>query len=208
MNSYGIYNATSGVINRIISTDQNNIALNVQAGESAIILLNDETDDKFYVSNGIITAYTSTELQLIATLPIGCIWSMPSRAVVDTAVMADIQARACAAINVKRDAVIAAFDQFTYNGVVYDGDVLAQANIQMTIDVITAGIPLPANFEWRASDNSMHPMAAADVISMNAARLVAQATLVFATYSTSWTLKAQINSATTRQQVEAITWSS
>lgn len=163
-----------------------------------------------YVLNGVITDYTSEQLTAFQSIPAGCSWSLPSCTVVDNVSLSTVQQLACSAVNIQRDSILSAFDRFTYNGVVYDGGPQAQTNIQMTINVITAGIPLPSNFEWRAQDNIMHPMVANDIIGLNAAMLSALATLTFSTFGISWQLKSQILAIqpgpTARAQVAAIGW--
>jgi len=163
-----------------------------------------------YVLDGVITDYTSDQLIAFQTISPGCSWSLPSCTVVDNFSLSTIKQLACSAVDTRRDSILATFDKFTYNDVVYDGNPPAQANIQMTISVITAGIPLPSNFAWRALDNTMHPMTSSDINGLNTAMLSALATLTFDTFGISWQLKSQIlavqEGSTARAQIAAIVW--
>lgn len=159
-----------------------------------------------YVSNGELTNYTTAQLAAMQNLPAGCSWSLPSCTVVDNQTLPDRQAVACSIIDSARDAAIAAFNSFTYNGIVYDGNADAQTNIEIAAKVVSTGGSLPDGLEWRAQDNSMHPMGAADIQALYSAMLDAIAALRFGSYAKSWALKAQIAAATSLSEIQAVTW--
>lgn len=100
-------------------------------------------------------------------------------------------------------ACLAAIDAgFEYGGHQYDSDLVSRTNIIGTATGVQAGIPMPDGFTWRTSDNQNVPMDGAGVISLGAALLQH----VNEQYATSWQLKAQIEAATTPEEVEAVSW--
>jgi hypothetical protein len=183
----------------------------IQASNNGEVVISNPPEgvnaENSYILNGVITPYTADELQAKNSMPLGCIWSMPSRTVVDTVSIDTLREQANSLIDKKRDAVIAAFNSFTYAGVVYDGDITAQQNITNAYNFVITGGALPANFQWRAQDNSMHAMTAVDVQGLYAAMNTAIGNLRFTTYAISWQLKAAVSIATTRTGIDvAATW--
>lgn len=100
-------------------------------------------------------------------------------------------------------ACLAAIDGgFTLSGHRYDSDMVSRTNIIGTATGVQAGIGLPDGFTWRTSDNDNVPMDGAGVIALGAALLQH----VNEQYATSWQLKAQVEAATTPEEVAAISW--
>lgn len=91
---------------------------------------------------------------------------------------------------------------FEHEGHPYDSDIVSRTNIIGTATGVQAGIPLPDGFTWRTSDNDSVPMDGAGVIQLGAALLQH----VNEQYGTSWQLKAQVDAATTPEEVAAISW--
>ncbi|ARP89832.1 hypothetical protein CAL14_05625 [Bordetella genomosp. 9] len=98
---------------------------------------------------------------------------------------------------------LAAIDSgFDYGGHRYDSDLVSRTNIIGTATGVQAGIPVPAGFTWRTSDNENVPLDGPGVIALGAALLQH----VNQQYALSWQLKAQIEAATTAEEVAAISW--
>ncbi|WP_157664832.1 DUF4376 domain-containing protein [Bordetella genomosp. 9] len=101
------------------------------------------------------------------------------------------------------EACLRAIDSgFDYGGHRYDSDLVSRTNIIGTATGVQAGIPLPAGFTWRTSDNENVPLDGPGVIALGAALLQH----VNQQYALSWQLKAQIEAATTAEEVAAISW--
>lgn len=100
-------------------------------------------------------------------------WNGGSPEFRESATLADLRGRKVAAINAERDRRIGAFDRFTYDGVVYDGNAKAQVNIDVAARGARAGLTLPDGFAWRAFDNSDVPMTNADILELERAMLEA-----------------------------------
>ncbi|ANN71560.1 DUF4376 domain-containing protein [Bordetella bronchialis] len=102
-------------------------------------------------------------------------------------------------------ACLAAIDSgFDYDGHRFDSDLVSRTNIIGTATGVQAGIALPQGFTWRTSDNENVPMDGDGVIALGAALLQH----VNQQYATSWQLKAQIEAATTPEDIAAISWPS
>lgn len=100
-------------------------------------------------------------------------------------------------------ACIRAIDSgFVHEGHPYDSDIVSRTNIIGTATGVQAGIPLPEGFTWRTSDNENVPMGGPGIIALGAALLQH----VNQQYATSWQLKAEVEAATTPDDVEAIRW--
>ncbi len=91
---------------------------------------------------------------------------------------------------------------FEHEGHLYDSDIVSRTNIIGTATGVQAGIPLPLGFTWRTSDNENVLMDGPGVIALGAALLQH----VNQQYATSWQLKAEIEAATTPEEVESIHW--
>jgi hypothetical protein len=205
MSFYTIYDNTGKIVATTLMDMGDEYELTPQY--AGMNLLADKGDAKTqYVLNGVLTNYTAAQLAEMQNIPDGCSWSLPSCTVVDNQTLPDMQAVACSIINNKRDAIISGFNSFAFNSIVYDADPEAQTNITSAANFIATGGTVPANFAWKAQDNSMHPMAAADIQGLYAAMLAAIAQVRFGAYQRSWELKAQIAAATTRVEIQAVTW--
>lgn len=90
------------------------------------------------------------------------------------------------------------------DGVEYDADQEGRANVTATVSAINAGvIPVPDPLSWRDFQNNTQ--------SLSHAKLLELAGIMFAAvdsiYQTSWAIKSQIDSASTIEEVNAISWS-
>lgn len=87
-----------------------------------------------------------------------------------------------------------------YNGYRWQTDKQSRENISGTLTAITAGIPLPQSFTWRTEDDQN--------ISADASFMLGLSAVVLAhgnaCYQRSWDRKAQIDAATTVEELEGI----
>ena len=105
---------------------------------------------------------------------------------------------------IKRQRDVAEFATFTYNNMEFDGDLDAQRRLAAYISVskssIAAGQPFEA--EFTLANNTTVTLTAQDFVGIELAKVQA----VAATFNHASALRAQIDAATTVQEVEAITW--
>lgn len=105
---------------------------------------------------------------------------------------------------IKRQRDVAEFATFTYNNMEFDGDLDAQRRLAAYISVskssIAAGQPFEA--EFTLANNTNVTLTAQDFVGIELAKVQA----VAATFNHASALRAQIDAATTVQEVESITW--
>lgn len=90
----------------------------------------------------------------------------------------------------------------TFAGHNYDSDDVSRANLTGAVAAFVAGVPIPAGFTWRTSDNQDVAMDLPTLIGLAGTMI----DYVNTQYAHSWQLKAQADAATTVSAVEAITW--
>lgn len=105
---------------------------------------------------------------------------------------------------IKRQRDVAEFATFTYNNMEFDGDLDAQRRLAAYISVskssIAAGQPFEA--EFTLANNTNVTLTAQDFVGIELTKVQA----VAAAFNHASALRAQIDAATTVQEVEAITW--
>jgi hypothetical protein len=96
------------------------------------------------------------------------------------------------------------FDSFTYNGMVFDGDVNAQRRLAGYISVSKSALQneLPFSADFILADNSEVTLTAEDFIGIEMAKVI-QVAGVFAVATN---LRNQIYAATSKEEVEALIW--
>ena len=111
--------------------------------------------------------------------------------------LAAMKAERQAQVNALRDAKMAA--GVTWDGNVYDSDIISRANLTSTVSSVSAGLTLPVGFSWRTSDNANVAMDSAD---LNA---LAQVMLdhVNACYGASWSHKDAIEALATPAAIDS-----
>ena len=110
-----------------------------------------------------------------------------------------------ASINVDRLAAIES--GISYNGYEWDSTLVSQSNLTGVVSALQAGIITPASgtgtvIVWRNMDNQDIDMSQEDIFGLSAAML----SRVDTCYKKSWSLKAQVDAATTVSGVDAIVW--
>ncbi len=105
---------------------------------------------------------------------------------------------------IKRQRDVAEFATFTYNNMEFDGDLDAQRRLTAYISVskssIAAGQPFEA--EFTLANNTNVTLTAQDFVGIELAKVQS----VAAAFNHASALRAQIDAATTVQEVEDITW--
>lgn len=89
-----------------------------------------------------------------------------------------------------------------FDGAMFDADRTARENVSGWQLQLAAGASLPPGFVWRDFDNVDHAADTAFVNGLGAAITMRGTQL----YAQAWALKAQVDAATTIEEVEAITW--
>lgn len=90
------------------------------------------------------------------------------------------------------------------DGMTFDADEKARANITSTVTAINAGvIPVPDPINWRDHNNVTQSLSHLKLLELAGIAFAA----VDAIYDTSWDLKAQIDSAPDIATAQTITWS-
>ncbi|PHV10970.1 DUF4376 domain-containing protein [Chitinimonas sp. BJB300] len=114
--------------------------------------------------------------------------------------------RKTAQINAARASAIAKFNQFSFEGVEYEGDEEAAQNIARLAGMARDGYAFPAGFSWRALNNSEIPMTADKLMALESAWAMAEGEHRLAQHMISRPLKDAIERATTLEALEAIQW--
>ena len=82
---------------------------------------------------------------------------------------------------------------FTWNGNLYDSDLLSRSNLTAALTGVNAGITLPSNFTWRTHDNQNIAMNNTDLVTFALSMLQWAETV----YGVSWYHKANLQASTT-----------
>lgn len=105
-------------------------------------------------------------------------------------------------INAERDRRIASLT-VELDGVTYDADIEARANLTSTVSAINANvIPVPDPLDWRDANNVTRQLSHLKVLELAGLMFAA----VDVVYKTSWDLKAQIDAAPDLATAQAVTW--
>ena len=111
-----------------------------------------------------------------------------------------LKAAAKGKINQYREMIIKS--GVSFNGYQYNSDDQTVNRLSAVITSAQSGIPLSSNFAWRTATNEMIPMTLADLCAL----LKKMTELISVTYTTSWDKKAQIDNATTEEEINAVEW--
>jgi hypothetical protein len=150
--------------------------------------------------------YTAEEKAARRAMRLGWIWQMPERIAVDQRPQSMARVEALDRVNAERDRRIAAFDRFTFNGTVYDGDAAAKENITDAAAGAVDDQPLPEGFTWRTFDNSDVLMTNADILALAKAFRIAANLHKFTMHAIARALKDAAEADLTNTELDAITW--
>ncbi len=107
-------------------------------------------------------------------------------------------------INIQREEMLAS--GLWYMGHFWDTSARARTNITGVLTGVTAGLPLPANFVWRDNNNNNVPFTESNLV-MLGGYIIQWVNVV---YSYSWSMKAQLDTKTTLQEIDdyVVAWPS
>ena len=93
---------------------------------------------------------------------------------------------------------------FTWDGSAFDCDPVSQSRIQGAVQLATLSISSSTQFsiDWTLADNSVRTLSASDMVQVG----VAMGQHIISTHAVYRSLKADIEAATTAEQINAITW--
>lgn len=89
---------------------------------------------------------------------------------------------------------------WTYNGTPYDSDPVSRQNMAGTMTLISSGYTLPADFTWRAQDNTNHSFDNASFIQFYQASCI----WVNVIFRNSWMMKNDLWNKTTVEEILAM----
>lgn len=152
-------------------------------------------DTEYYIEDG--------EPKLIPTKP-GAFHAFDygSKAWVDPRTLDDLKTAKWEAIKRQRAAV--EFGKFTYNGMEFDGDVNAQRRLMNLISVSKSALQAGTAFstEFILADNSVVMLTAADFVAIEMVKIEQ----VAAAFAKAATLRAQIDSAGSAEEIQSLSW--
>ena len=117
---------------------------------------------------------------------------------IDPRTLSDLQAAKWAQI--KRDRDEAEFGGFTWDGSPFDSDAISQSRIQGAVQL--AAMAPGFTIDWTLANNSVRNLSAADLAAVG----VALGLHVGTQHAKARVLRAQIEAATTADEVDAVTW--
>lgn len=127
------------------------------------------------------------------------VFDYASKQWVDPRTLADFKAAKWAEIKKAREA--AEFGGFTWDGSTFDSDAMSQSRIMGAVQL--ANLDPGFTIAWTLADNSVRSLSASDMFAVG----VALGQHVAAQHEKARTLRAQIEAATTTEQVAAVAWS-
>jgi hypothetical protein len=153
-----------------------------------------------YLVAGVVTAYTAEERDRLAARPSHpAAWDMATKTWVDARPLPALKAAKWRAIKAARDA--AEFGTFACDGNTFDSDLASQSRIQGAVQL--AKLLGPAfTIDWTLADNSVVTLDAAEMQAVG----LALAQHVQTVHAAGRTLRAQIEAATTKADLDAIEW--
>ena len=202
MNHYTLYNPDSGEVTGAGSTNAPMQDIPTQGAG----LLWDVLLDKalHFVADGLALAYTDAQRAAKAARPgAWAQWSNASMQWLDPRSLQDLKAQKNSQINAARLAANQA--SFSHAGKAVACDPLSRSDIDATKGYVSLNGVLPADWPggWKALDNSYLPIADVDAWKAFYASMFAQGN---ANFAHAQTLKGQLDSASTTEQIQAITW--
>lgn len=129
-------------------------------------------------------------------------WDWTAKAWVDQRSLDDVKAAKWTEIKAAREAI--EYGSFTWDGSTFDADPVSTSRIMgaFALALAAQAAGQPYSQDWTLADNTTRTLSAADMLTVGAA-LGARVAGAFATAST---LRAQIEAATTIEEVEDVTW--
>lgn len=187
---YTVYDPQTGRIAAAFTADPDSAQANTPAGMERLVGRFDFRDG--YISNGVFVAFPEQPSPQH-------VFDWDSHAWVDPRSLADLKAEKWVAIKAARDA--AEFGGFTWDGSVFDSDLISQSRIQGATQL--AGLaPMTFSLDWTLADNSVRTLNAMQMIAVGEALGAHVATQ----HSIGRSLRAAIEAATSAAELDAIAW--
>lgn len=196
------YNLETGEIDRWIECPEDHVSIQLQPGEG---VLNGVYDNrKHYVHGGQVHEYTEEQAATKASCPwYATGWSNIAMSWGDSRELQDHKEAKWIQIKAARDAASDA--GFTWDGSTFQSDA-AKSRGEITGAALAASIAKstgqPFSINWTLTDNSVRSLNADQMIATGMALLAH----INAVHEIGRGLRAQIDAATTVEEVEAITW--
>lgn len=196
---YTAYHIESGEIMATMMADSDSLEQNVQTGQSAII--GEYSNGIGYISYGAFSEYSSAVKSAKAQRPTyQAVWSNTSMAWVDYRGIHQVKADAWARIKAERDRRMAG--TFTAAGKTYNCNREAINTAATGAMLAKAALYLTWTKTWTLADETSVTLTADQVLTV--ARVCDD--YISDLWATGRTLRTQIAAATTRSDIEAITW--
>jgi hypothetical protein len=197
---YTIYNLATGDISGVVMSDDDHLHLNVPDGCSPIL---GEYDYRAgYIVDGQFIEYFEEQAALKAQRPpYRASWSNSAMSWIDKRNMEQARADQWEAIKAARTAAIAA--PITVDGNTYDADQDSQTKIAGAVQIATIS-GSAFEIDWTLENNSVVTLSGPQIIAVGLA-LAHRSSLI---YGQARLLRAQIDAATTTEEVKSITWGS
>ena len=202
MVNYIVYGPATGEIHRYGSCADDMVA--AQAFDGLLATESDAKPETHYVSNGDVVAYSSNEAQAKAVRPLHyAIWSNQTMQWEDQRTLEQVKRAADQRVNAAR--LQANQTSFTYLGKEIAADPLSRSDIDAINGEVANTGAFPAGWPggWKCIDNTYVAITTVDDWKAFYTAMVNQGT---ANFAHAQTLKAQIASATTIAEVEAVQW--
>ena len=186
-----IYDLTTGRILRTIECPADFIARQAGPGESFLEVTTGVDDTSHYIADG-------------APVPIPArhgnhhTFDYTTKQWVDPRTLSDLQVAKWEQI--KRARVNAEFGGFTWDGSPFDSDAISQSRIQGALQ-LAALIP-DFSIDWTLADNTVRALSGSELAAVG----VALGLHVGTQHAKARTLRAQIEAATTADEVDAVVW--
>jgi hypothetical protein len=183
-----IYNLNTGLVNSVMYGVTDLSKITFDSGTAGLLIENPVDHQTSRVVDGNIVT--------IPKQP-GSSYVWQQDGWVDTTPITRLKAQVEKQINEERNRINLFL--ITFNGVLFDADEIAQQNIQSWVTNIAAGQLPPADFKWRAYDNTYYPADASFITGLWNA-ITARKSRIF---ERSWIKKAELQALTTVEEVKA-----
>lgn len=195
-----VYNvATGAVLNSMQTASVETINAFSASGLDLVVVDSVPDMNSVYVLDGVLTAFSESEMAAKSSLRNGFVWKMPERVVVDTRNLQAAKDQAWRAVKVAR--AIAEVSNFTCDGSVYQMDTRRVPGAAL-MGLMAKLSGAPFSIEWTLSDNTLRTLNSDEIMAVGAA----QGAHVDAVFETARILRKVIDDATTVDQVDAARW--
>ena len=186
-----IYDLTTGRILRTIECPADFIARQAGPGESFLEVTTGVDDTSHYIADGALVPIPARPGNHHT-------FDYTAKQWIDPRTLSDLQVAKWEQI--KRARANAEFGGFTWDGSPFDSDAISQSRIQGAVQL--AAMAPGFTIDWTLANNSVRNLSAADLAAVG----VALGLHVGTQHDKARVLRAQIEAATTADEVDAVTW--